>query len=353
MQIPTKLTTPPYSQKIDTLAPAKAIAAGVILVFGAFCITYALNLTWWLAPALLGSQLIAVMLFAWHGQPIARMQEDLQQSALIDNTALNTKQRLSQLPEALREDLKLAPVPAGKFMMGSPAGEGHPDEHPQHQVELSAYYLGAFPVTQRLYYAVLSKEPPKKSLLTERLPVTNVSWYDAVTFCNALSVKLGLEPCYKNNGNKCDRSRNGFRLPSEAEWEYAAKAGTSTQYALPAPDGSDDISGRNLVNCDGGGSQWDGKQASPVGSFEPNGWGLHDMHGNVWEWTQDTWHSSYQGAPADGSSWESSDDDDRRVLRGGSWNYGPEHTRAAYRYRDFPVNRHFGVGFRVLCSGPL
>ena len=131
-----------------------------------------------------------------------------------------------------------------------------------------------------------------------RRPVINVSWEDAVAYTKWLSGQTG-ERC---------------RLPSEAEWEYAARAGSVTKYSWGNEIGS------NQANCDVCGSQWDGKQTAPVGSFDPNGWGLHDLHGNVWEWVQDCWNGSYQGAPTNGSAWESGDCS-RRVLRGGSWNF--------------------------------
>jgi formylglycine-generating enzyme required for sulfatase activity len=117
--------------------------------------------------------------------------------------------------------------------------------------------------------------------------VINVSWEDAQSYIVWLSGKRGAD----------------CRLPSEAEWEYAARAGTTTEYALPAPDGNDDIKGRALANCSDCGSQWDLKQTAPVGSFEANAWGLRDMHGNVFEWVEDCVHGNYKNAPDDGRAW--------------------------------------------------
>ena len=155
-------------------------------------------------------------------------------------------------------------------------------------------------------------------------PVINVSWEDAVAYTEWLSAQTG-----KN-----------YRLPSEAEWEYAARGGTTTRYSW-----GDDI-GRNLANCDGCGSQWDDEKTASVGSFPANAWGLHDMHGNVWEWVQDCWNGSYQGAPADGSAWENGDCG-RRVLRGGSWIDRPRNLRAANRSRFNTGVRYFIDGFRI------
>jgi formylglycine-generating enzyme required for sulfatase activity len=173
----------------------------------------------------------------------------------------------------------------------------------------------------------------------EDRPVIYVDWKQARAYSRWLSDQVNMS---------CD-------LPSEAQWEYAARAGTTTFYALPTPNGSDDIRDKGLANCNGCGSQWDGKKTAPVGSFKPNAWGLYDMHGNLLEWTRDCWHKNYQGAPSDGSAWgeDNGGECKYRVLRGGSWLGIPVGARSADRIRDFPGIRHISVGFRVLCSGPL
>jgi hypothetical protein len=129
---------------------------------------------------------------------------------------------------------------------------------------------------------------------------------------------------------------SGCRLPSEAEWEYAARAGTTTEYALPAPDGSDDIADKGLANCLGCGSEWDGDKTAPVSSFDSNAWGLYDMHGNVWEWVEDCWHRSYEGAPKDGQAWLEEDGGDcgSRVLRGGRHRSRTFRCRPGYQTRS-------------------
>ena len=131
-----------------------------------------------------------------------------------------------------------------------------------------------------------------------------------------------------------------FRLLSEAEWEYAARAGTTTAYYW-----GDEI-GKNNANCYRCGSQWDYRQTSPVGSFKPNAFGLYDMAGNVWQWVQDCWHEDYNGAPTDRSAWATRDCK-RHVVRGGSWGYFPVDPRSAYRYGDLTVDRNYNLGFRV------
>jgi formylglycine-generating enzyme required for sulfatase activity len=132
-----------------------------------------------------------------------------------------------------------------------------------------------------------------------------------------------------------------YRLLTEAEWEYAARAGATTAYFW------DDEIGQANANCVGCGSQWDGKQTSPVGSFKANAFGLYDMHGNVYEWVEDTWHDSYKGAPVDGTAWLQGGDARSRVVRGGSWNSIPRVPRAASRYRNSTDGRNNLFGFRL------
>ncbi|MEY8251873.1 MAG: formylglycine-generating enzyme family protein [Colwellia sp.] len=132
-----------------------------------------------------------------------------------------------------------------------------------------------------------------------------------------------------------------FRLPSEAEWEYAARAGSSTKYSWG------NSSGRGRANCDGCGSQWDNSKTAPVASFSPNDFGLYDMHGNVWEWTQDCWKDSYNGAPNNGKAWQSGNCTSR-VLRGGSWGLNPGSLRSANRYNYTATLRNFRFGFRLV-----
>ena len=155
-------------------------------------------------------------------------------------------------------------------------------------------------------------------------PVMNVSWDRAQSFIGWLNGKTG----------------GGYRLPTEAEWEYAARAGSTTKYSW-----GDDI-GHNKANCDGCGSHWDDEQTAPVGSFAANAWGLHDMHGNVWEWVQDCWHDSYEGAPGDGSAWESGNCY-KRVFRGGAWYNSARHLHSANRSGSVRDGWADFLGFRL------
>jgi formylglycine-generating enzyme required for sulfatase activity len=229
--------------------------------------------------------------------------------------------------------LDMVQIPGGSFMMGSPESEKGRDESesPQHQVNVPGFSMGKFVVTQEQYQEIMGKNP--SSFSGAKRPVEKVSWNNAVEFCQKLSQKTGRE----------------YRLPSEAEWEYACRAGTTTPFHFGETITTE------LANYDGTNtyaSEPKGKylqRTTDVGSFPPNAFGLYDMHGNVWEWCQDAWHDNYQNAPKDGSAW-TSQSDNRKMLRGGSWNYYPGYCRSAFRnFHDagFVSN---GYGFRVVCG---
>jgi formylglycine-generating enzyme required for sulfatase activity len=223
-------------------------------------------------------------------------------------------------------------IPAGEFMMGSPVGEeGRYDrEGPQHKVTIPrSFAVGKYQVTFDERDACVATgrcthKPGDQGWGRGRRAVINVSWEDAQAFVSWLSKRTGKH----------------YRLLSEAEWEYAARAGTTTRY----PWG--DEPGSNRANFRDSGSPWSDKQTAPVGSFEANAFGLHDMIGNVWEWVQDCFNRSYRSAPADGAAWESGDCG-LRMLRGGSWLDSPTLARSAYRLKLEPGFRSSDVGIRV------
>jgi formylglycine-generating enzyme required for sulfatase activity len=219
-------------------------------------------------------------------------------------------------------------VQTGEFMMGS--SNGDEDERPVHKVTMSRpFALSKFEVTFDQWDACVAlggcvHQPGDQGWGRGSRPVINVSWYDAQQYVAWLSKYTG----------------KTYRLLSEAEWEYTARAGNNRSY----PWG--DAIGNGNANCGGCGSQWDNKQTAPVGSFAANGFGLHDMHGNVWEWVEDCYEGSYDRAPTDGSA-RSDGECDLRVLRGGSWDFGPQFLRSALRLRDATESRRANVGFRV------
>lgn len=211
-------------------------------------------------------------------------------------------------------------IPAGQFMMGSNV---YGDEKPMHRVTIRQHFaVGKYEVTFREWDACIADggcngyRPEDRGWGRGRRPVIYVSWNDAKAYVAWLSRKSG----------------KPYRLPSEAEWEYAARAGTTTQYHW---GDAFDISKAN-----------NGNKMVPVGQYAPNSFGLYDMHGNVLEWVQDCYNESYEGAPTDGRS-VSETPDCHRVLRSGAWSYGPRDLRAANRYETPPVDRMNAVGFRV------
>ena len=224
---------------------------------------------------------------------------------------------------------EMVEIPGGSFRMGCVSGRDcDDDEQPVHEVRVEAFELGKYEVTfeeyDRFTAATGREAAADHDWRRGRRPVINVSWEDAVAYTRWLSGQTG----------------ERYRLPSEAEWEYAVRAGTETAYSWGNEIGS------NRANCLGCGSQWGNGWTAAVGSFSPNGWGLHDLHGNVWEWVQDCWNESYRGASADGSAWQRGDCS-RRVLRGGSWFNEPRNLRSANRGWLTSADRGDLNGFRV------
>jgi sulfatase modifying factor 1 len=243
----------------------------------------------------------------------------------------------------LIEPLEMVELPGGTFLRGSPDTdeEALEDEKPRHQVTVSGFLMSRYPITRRLYQDIRDTSPEEweKESNNDHLPANYVSWFDAVSFCNALSVHVGLQPCYRIDGQQVewDASADGYRLPTEAEWEYACRAGTTSKWSC----GDDPAALEHYA--------WYAENANsniqPVGTKEPNAWGLHDMHGNVWEWCWD-WYAEYRPeavsnptGPQNGTS---------RVLRGGSAWIIPWLLRSAVRNWDEPENRDVIIGWRCV-----
>jgi formylglycine-generating enzyme required for sulfatase activity len=252
-----------------------------------------------------------------------------------------------QLIESLGNNvqLEMVQIPAGEFMMGSPKDEidRYSDESPQHRVTVPEFFIGKYPITQAQWRSIAQQPPVARELNPDpssfkgdQLPVEKVSWYEAVEFCQRLSKWTG----------------QVYRLPSEAEWEYACRAGTKTPFHF-----GNTIS-TEVANYNGNYTYGQGikgtyrEKTTVVGSFKvANAFGLYDMHGNVWEWCQDHYHDSYTGAPADGSEWIDSDakEDAFRMLRGGGWILNPHYCRSACRhYYNYPDDHYNFIGFRVV-----
>ena len=229
-------------------------------------------------------------------------------------------------------NLEMIYIPGGIFMMGTEDEEierlckkydsdWFENEKPQHKVTIQSFFMGKYPVTQGQYQQITGQNPSCFKDNDKR-SVENVSWDDTVKFCEMLSEQTGRK----------------YQLPSEAEWEYACRAGTTTKYNF-----GDTITDK-LANYDNNIGE-----TTSVGKYPPNVFGLYDMHGNVWEWCQDDWHDNYQDAPTDGTTWLS-EDSSMKVLRGDSWNFNPNYCRSAYRFLNFRrhVNIYNYVGFRVV-----
>jgi formylglycine-generating enzyme required for sulfatase activity len=234
------------------------------------------------------------------------------------------------------QPIKLVKIPAGQFLMGSPAGEKYrfDNEGPQHLVTLKSFFLGQTPVTQAQWRVVarwpkiqLDLDPARASFWGPNRPIEYVSWEEAMEFCQRLNQKTG---------QQCT-------LPSEAQWEYACRAGTTTPFAFGEtlrPDMASYSSVKEIYR----------EKSTDVCSFPANAWELYDMHGNVWEWCADHWHDTYDNAPTDGSPWiDDSGNNLVRVLRGGSWFSNPWDCRSASRHRGLQDDRFICVGFR-LCA---
>ena len=279
---------------------------------------------------------------------------------IIDLLQNPEKEKVHTISNGLIEDipgLVMKEIPAGEFLMGSPDDEvdRFNDEGPQHLVKVPAFLMSQYPITQAQWrFVVTSLAKVERNLETDPsyfegddLPVERVSWDDAVEFCKRLSAYTKRE----------------YRLPTEAQWEYACRAGTITRYSFG--DSLNEGHANFDANVD---------KTTPVGQYPANAFGLCDMHGNVWERCLDYWHENYEGAPDDGSAWEEDYDPNaqmarggayfdyswlekpdprrKRIIRGGSWLSIPRHCRSASRDDFTPAVRHFGIGFRVVCSLP-
>ena len=240
--------------------------------------------------------------------------------------SIDVARQVAELEEEMVE------IPGGTFRMGDLSGDGDDDARPVHSVTVPSFRIGKHEVTFSQWDACVadggcSHSPGDSGFGRGNRPVINVSWDDIQEFIAWLNARTG----------------GGYRLPTESEWEYAARAGSESLYSW-----GDEI-GVNRANCNDCGGPWDGRErTAPVGSFPANAWGLHDMHGNVWEWTEDCWNDNYTGAPDDGSAW-SSGICSHRVVRGGSWINSPGGLRSSNRSRHGRSNRvsHGILGFRV------
>ncbi len=236
--------------------------------------------------------------------------------------------------------VELVEIPAGVFLMGS---DEYPNEKPIHEVRISAFRCMKFPVTRRIYQNVIGNDLGWPGGEADDRPVNRVTWYDAIDFCNRLSEREGLTPAYRRDGYNVswDSAADGYRLLTEAEWEYACRAGTRTRYSFGDDKGK--LGEYAWYDKNSGGVP------HPVGTRQPNPWGLYDMHGNVYEWCWD-WYGFYRSEPqADPVGPPAGK---YRMLRGGSFYFGAEFLRSASRNWFRPRNRYwFSLEYRNVSFG--
>jgi formylglycine-generating enzyme required for sulfatase activity len=270
----------------------------------------------------------------------------------IERQKRKTKYYSEDLGNGIKLDMVL--IPEGKFIMGAPESEqdSSDSERPQHEVTVPTFFMGRYPVTQEQWQAVMGKNPSR--FKGDKRPVENVSWNNAKRFCDKVSQKT--------------EGKRIYRLPREAEWEYACRGISidlsrqdltietwNERYHQPFCFGETITT--ELANYNGNYTYVKGikgeyrQKTTEAGMFPANQFGLCDMHGNVWEWCEDDWHSNYQNAPSDGSAWIDGNSN-HKVLRGGSWDFYPYYCRSATRYRLIAEFGSFNFGFRVVCEVP-
>jgi formylglycine-generating enzyme required for sulfatase activity len=249
---------------------------------------------------------------------------------IIARTKHNAEQFTEDLGKGI--SLELIVIPSGAFQMGSPRNQGNPDEHPQHFVTIKSFMLGKYLITQRQWKAIMDKLPPCR-FKGEDLPVERVRWNDAQKFCQRLSQKTG----------------RSYHLPSETQWEYACRAGTTTPFSFGETLTSDfaNYNGEHIFKDEPRGVYFHSTSAG--GKYPPNTFGLYDMHGNLMEWCADNWLDDYSASPRDGSSYQMQNNP-YRIVRGGSWHDTPELCRSAARIRYSQSDAEEYVGLRVACD---
>jgi formylglycine-generating enzyme required for sulfatase activity len=234
----------------------------------------------------------------------------------------------------IERDIRFIRVPGGSFQMGS--NDGEIDEKPVHQVTVSGFWMGVYEITQAQYQTIMGSNPSYFTGDNSR-PAEMVSWLNAVQFCNVLSTMAELQPCYDEMTWECDFSKDGYRLPTEAEWEYACRAGMTTQYCTGNNESDLSFAGWYVGN-----SQY---TTHPVGMKEPNAWGLYDVHGNVWEWCHDQYGAYTNESTINPTGAEKTN---KRIVRGGAWSDDPDECRSANRESYYQGMSYNLIGFRIV-----
>ena len=353
------------SRWLDELPKTTSGMVGVVVFLGAGLLIMRLP-TWGFVMGLLG--LLAMLCWlALSGQPVVKLtwpSEPLPAPEPLPTPTTTRKPDEAAQRALINEPLEMLELPGGEFWMGSPENEpGRRTNETRNRVRVSPFAMAKYLVTQKLYQEVMEQSP--SYFKGESLPVEQVNWFDAVRFCNKLSERVGLRPCYRivepkqdqpADGEAAqaeaqpevewDQTADGYRLPTEAEWEYACRAKTETAYSF-----GDDPEQLGEYAWFEGNSE---SRTHEVETKTPNGWGLSDLHGNVWEWCWD-WYAEYP-VTSDNDNDKSVSlvcpigppSGDGRVLRGGSFANKPRYLRSANRSWDVPTNRNQRRGFRCV-----
>jgi eukaryotic-like serine/threonine-protein kinase len=266
---------------------------------------------------------------------VAKLQTATFETVLVDNCGeiidrqTGTAEYLTVSLDA-GVSLDLVAIPGGGFLMGD--DRHHPDERPVHQVTVPSFLMSKYPITQAQYRSIMGENAG--SGLGAEYPIESVSWDEAIEFCSKLSQQTG----------------DLYTLPSEAQWEYACRAGTQTAFHFGATITTEVVNYNGDYPYAGAPKGENRQRATPVGSFPANQFGLYDLHGNVWEWCLDEYRPSYQNAPIDDSEGKTSNlsSDLKRVMRGGAWDYVARGCRSAVRGSLAPSSRIAGCGFRIV-----
>ncbi len=247
---------------------------------------------------------------------------------IVEQRTRRVRQSVEDLGNGV--SLELVEVPAGACLMGSRNSQGYEDERPQHRVSLGAFWMGKYPVTQAQWQALMGRATTRFN--GPQRPIDTVSWQAAMQFCKKLSARTG----------------QAYSLPSEAQWEYACRAGTTSAFAFGETLTTEvaNYNGEFIYGAEPKGLYR--HVTTDVGSFAPNAFGLHDMHGNVWEWCADAWHDSYEGAPTDARAWTHRGEAPFRAARGGCWHDTPDVCRSAARLKMAENEGDEFMGFRVV-----
>lgn len=264
----------------------------------------------------------------------------------IQNSKFKTQNSFLSAPKIITTSsgIEMALIPAGEFIMGDDKGDA--DEKPAHKVQVGAFHIDSREVSQENYESLMKQNPSK--FKGPDKPVEQVDWYRAVLYCNMRSLKEGLKPCYDPSTLACNFEADGYRLPTEAEWEYACRAGTQTKYFFGDDPAKLKTYAWFKANAD--------KATHPVGQKNPNPWGLYDMHGNVAEWCHDVYGETYY-PKSEGKDPRGPSAGNKRVLRGGGWSANDDACRSAIRASENArfADACFGsdaYGFRCVRKAP-